>query len=184
MAHIRNGDKITNVAIHTTQGSYAGTISWFKNPGAIVSAYYVVRSSDGQTQMVKKSDMAYHVRSANSYTIASNMKVLLTRVQNGIPINCIRLRLRWHVTYAADVKVLDAADNNAGAAVYQWDWNGGKNQQWIFDAIIGEDSLVLAPNPVTSDGVKINYHLNNPSQHATMMLSDTYGPSLSNNEFY
>ena len=72
-------------------------------------------------------------------------------------------------------KVLDAADNNAGAAVYQWDWNGGKNQQWVFDAIIGEDSLVVAPNPVTSDEVKINYYLNNPSQHATMMLSDTYG---------
>lgn len=66
----RNGTKITNVTIHTTQGSYAGTISWFKNPAAVVSAHYVIRSSDGQiTQMVRETDMAYHVRSANPYTI-------------------------------------------------------------------------------------------------------------------
>lgn len=66
----RNGAKITNITLHTTQGSYAGTISWFKNPSAEVAAHYVIRSSDGQvTQMVREADMAYHVRSANSYTI-------------------------------------------------------------------------------------------------------------------
>lgn len=34
--------------IHVTQGSYAGTISWFKDAAAQVSAHYVIRSSDGQ----------------------------------------------------------------------------------------------------------------------------------------
>lgn len=58
------------VTIHTTQGSYAGTISWFKNPAAQVSAHYVIRSSDGQvTQMVRNAHTAWHVRSHNSYTL-------------------------------------------------------------------------------------------------------------------
>ncbi|MEW1691106.1 peptidoglycan-binding protein [Streptomyces sp. NPDC091265] len=58
---------VDKVIIHVTQGSYAGSISWFQNPTAEVSAHYVVRSSDGQiTQMVRDSDTAYHARSANA----------------------------------------------------------------------------------------------------------------------
>lgn len=61
---------ITHVTIHTAEGSYAGTISWFQNCSAQVSAHYVVRSSDGQiTQMVLEQDKAWHVGSENSYTI-------------------------------------------------------------------------------------------------------------------
>ncbi|MCP2329108.1 N-acetyl-anhydromuramyl-L-alanine amidase AmpD [Hamadaea flava] len=61
---------ISTIVIHVTQGSYAGTISWFQNPSAQVSAHYVVRSSDGDiTQMVREEDTAYHVRDANSYAI-------------------------------------------------------------------------------------------------------------------
>ncbi|MFD7619548.1 peptidoglycan-binding protein, partial [Streptomyces sp. NPDC059802] len=59
--------KIDKVIVHVTQGSYAGSISWFQNPTAEVSAHYVVRSSDGEiTQTVRDSDTAYHARSANS----------------------------------------------------------------------------------------------------------------------
>lgn len=66
----RNGGKITHVAIHTTQGSYAATISWFRNGAAHSSAHYIVRASDGQiTQMVKENDLALHAQSANAYTI-------------------------------------------------------------------------------------------------------------------
>ncbi|HXG58969.1 MAG TPA: N-acetylmuramoyl-L-alanine amidase [Thermoanaerobaculia bacterium] len=61
---------ITHVAEHIAQGSYSGTISWFKNCSASVSAHYVVRSSDGQvTQMVHEADTAWHVASHNSYTV-------------------------------------------------------------------------------------------------------------------
>lgn len=61
---------ISYVIIHTTQGSYAGTISWFKNSSSNVSAHYVIRSSDGQiTQMVREKDIAYHVRSYNTSSI-------------------------------------------------------------------------------------------------------------------
>jgi len=66
----RNGAKVTHVVIHTAQGSYAGTISWFNNPAAQMSTHYVIRASDGQvTQMVKESDMALHAQSANAYAI-------------------------------------------------------------------------------------------------------------------
>ncbi|HLN64831.1 MAG TPA: N-acetylmuramoyl-L-alanine amidase [Symbiobacteriaceae bacterium] len=52
---------INYVIIHVTQGSYSGSISWFQNPSAQVSAHYVVRSSDGQiTQMVREKDIAWH----------------------------------------------------------------------------------------------------------------------------
>ncbi|MEU0566792.1 N-acetylmuramoyl-L-alanine amidase [Nonomuraea sp. NPDC005983] len=52
---------IDRVVIHVTQGSYAGTISWFQNPSAQVSAHYVVKSSNGAiTQMVRDKDIAWH----------------------------------------------------------------------------------------------------------------------------
>ena len=61
---------ITYVIIHTTQGSYSGTISWFQNASSNVSAHYVIRSSDGQiTQMVREKDIAYHVRGYNTPSI-------------------------------------------------------------------------------------------------------------------
>ncbi|THA62117.1 N-acetylmuramoyl-L-alanine amidase [Streptomyces sp. A0958] len=61
---------IDRVIIHVTQGSYAGSISWFQDPVSEVSAHYVVRSSDGQiTQMVRDADTAYHARSANASTL-------------------------------------------------------------------------------------------------------------------
>ncbi|OQP44190.1 hypothetical protein A4D02_35680 [Niastella koreensis] len=67
---VGRGSAITNVVIHTCEGSYAGTISWFNNASAQVSAHYVIRSSDGQiTQMVLEKDRAWHVLSANDYTI-------------------------------------------------------------------------------------------------------------------
>ncbi|OLF11577.1 N-acetylmuramoyl-L-alanine amidase [Actinophytocola xinjiangensis] len=61
---------INQIVIHVTQGSYAGTISWFQNPSSGVSAHYVVKSSNGEvTQMVRDGDTAYHARSANPRTL-------------------------------------------------------------------------------------------------------------------
>ncbi|MFD6418577.1 N-acetylmuramoyl-L-alanine amidase [Streptomyces sp. NPDC060194] len=61
---------VTQVVIHVTQGSYAGSISWFQNPSSNVSAHYTIRSSDGQvTQSVREKDTAYHARSANASSI-------------------------------------------------------------------------------------------------------------------
>ena len=61
---------ISNVTIHYTQGTYSGAIAWFQNCAASTSAHYVIRSFDGQvTQMVREQDKAWHVGSANGYTI-------------------------------------------------------------------------------------------------------------------
>ena len=66
----RGGTAISNVTIHYTSGTYAGAIAWFGNCNARASAHYVIRSMDGQiTQMVREADKAWHVGSANSYTI-------------------------------------------------------------------------------------------------------------------
>lgn len=66
----RNGAAITAVTVHTMQGSYAGSISWFQNCSAGVSAHYMIRSTDGQvTQMVLEGEKAWHVGSENGYTI-------------------------------------------------------------------------------------------------------------------
>ncbi len=57
----RSGESIRYVVIHTTQGSYAGAISWFRNPSARVSAHYVLRSSDGEvTQMLAHANTGWH----------------------------------------------------------------------------------------------------------------------------
>jgi hypothetical protein len=61
---------ISNVVIHTTQGSYSGTLSWFKNPMAEVSAHYVVRSGDGHiAQMVDEKNIAWHDKCFNTTTV-------------------------------------------------------------------------------------------------------------------
>ncbi|MGV9328874.1 N-acetylmuramoyl-L-alanine amidase [Streptosporangium sandarakinum] len=65
-----NSDVIDRIVIHVAQGSYAGTISWFQNPAAQVSAHYVVRSSDGDiTQMVREKDRAWHAGDYNRRSV-------------------------------------------------------------------------------------------------------------------
>ncbi|MEV0195554.1 N-acetylmuramoyl-L-alanine amidase [Nonomuraea sp. NPDC050691] len=65
-------DKIDRIVIHVTQGSYAGSISWFQtgprpNPS---SAHYVIRSSDGQiTQMVREKNRAFHAGNYNRRSV-------------------------------------------------------------------------------------------------------------------
>ncbi|HSX62200.1 MAG TPA: peptidoglycan recognition family protein [Tahibacter sp.] len=61
---------ISAVAIHTMQGSYAGSISWFQSNPYSVSAHYLIRSSDGQvTQMVREAQAAHHIGAENGYTL-------------------------------------------------------------------------------------------------------------------
>jgi N-acetyl-anhydromuramyl-L-alanine amidase AmpD len=56
-----NSDPIDKIVIHVTQGSFAGAISWFRDPAAGVSSHYTVRSSDGFVgQSVREKDIARH----------------------------------------------------------------------------------------------------------------------------
>lgn len=58
------------VVVHTMQGSYAGSINWFQNPAADVSAHFCMRSSDGEiTQDVHLADKAWHVGTENAIAV-------------------------------------------------------------------------------------------------------------------
>ena len=62
----RASTPISAIVIHATEGPYAGTLSWFRDPGAGVSAHYVVRARDGEiTQMVAEADTAFQARGFN-----------------------------------------------------------------------------------------------------------------------
>ncbi|NJQ01578.1 N-acetylmuramoyl-L-alanine amidase [Streptomyces zingiberis] len=62
--------RIDTVVVHVAQGTYEGTVSWFRDPSSQVSAHYVVRSSDGAvTQSVRDADTAYHARQANARSL-------------------------------------------------------------------------------------------------------------------
>ncbi|MGB0514740.1 MAG: N-acetylmuramoyl-L-alanine amidase, partial [Wenzhouxiangellaceae bacterium] len=68
--HGSRSASISAVTIHTMQGSYAGSISWFQSNPFSVSAHYLIRSSDGQvTQMVREYRKAHHVGIHNSATL-------------------------------------------------------------------------------------------------------------------
>ena len=60
----------SRVVIHITDGSTtSGTVSWFKDPRAGVSAHYVVGRDGEVVQMVKHSDVAFHAHGANGDSI-------------------------------------------------------------------------------------------------------------------
>lgn len=62
------------IVIHNTEGSYDGTIRWFQDPAAKVSAHYVVRSRDGHvTQMVRGRDVAW--QAGNWYVNAHSIGI-------------------------------------------------------------------------------------------------------------
>jgi hypothetical protein len=56
----RGAGIIDFIVIHIAQGSYSGTISWFKNPRANVSAHYVVGRRGQLAQCVRNEDIAWH----------------------------------------------------------------------------------------------------------------------------
>jgi hypothetical protein len=57
------------IVIHTTQGTYLSAINWFEATASQVSAHYVISKTGEITQMVLEKDKAWHVGSANGYTI-------------------------------------------------------------------------------------------------------------------
>ena len=62
---------IERVVIHITDGgaNVNGTIAWFKNPAAKVSAHYVIGQDGEVVQMVRHNDKAWHASSANGNSI-------------------------------------------------------------------------------------------------------------------
>ena len=56
----RGARKIDKIVVHVAQGSFSGTINWFQNPTADVSAHYVVGTRGGLAQCVHNEDIAWH----------------------------------------------------------------------------------------------------------------------------
>jgi hypothetical protein len=56
----RGAPMIDYIVIHIAQGSYSGTINWFKDPRANVSAHYVVGRKGKIAQCVHNADIAWH----------------------------------------------------------------------------------------------------------------------------
>jgi N-acetylmuramoyl-L-alanine amidase len=55
------GRKITAIVIHYTGSNHMeGTVAWFKNPKAKVSAHYVIGQDGRVVQMVRDHDIAWH----------------------------------------------------------------------------------------------------------------------------
>lgn len=66
----RGVGNIDHIVIHDTEGSFSGSVSWFQDPTAQVSAHYIVRSSDGHIdQMVAEKNVAWHDACFNTNTI-------------------------------------------------------------------------------------------------------------------
>jgi N-acetyl-anhydromuramyl-L-alanine amidase AmpD len=56
-----NSEPIDTIILHVTQGSFAGTISWFSSPKSGVCTHYTIRASDGFiAQSVREKDIARH----------------------------------------------------------------------------------------------------------------------------
>jgi len=62
---------INRIVIHITDGwgKIDGTVSWFKDPKAQVSAHYIVAQDGEVVQMVKHNDIAWHASRANGDSI-------------------------------------------------------------------------------------------------------------------
>ncbi len=66
----RNGTPIRRIILHyTTSANVQGTIAWFKNPDAQVSAHYIVDKNGDIYQMVRDSDKAWHAKNENADSI-------------------------------------------------------------------------------------------------------------------
>jgi hypothetical protein len=56
----RRPQQIRLIVIHVTDGSFLGTISWFRNPLARASANFVVSRTGAIAELVPKRDIAWH----------------------------------------------------------------------------------------------------------------------------
>lgn len=128
----RGGERVRRIVIHQTDGTYEGSIAWFRTASSRASAHYLVRARDGEiTQMVRETDTAWHARGANRTSIgieheyyprlgightdaqyrASASLVCEIARRHGLPID------RQHVVGHAEIPGADRAD--PGPA---WNW--------------------------------------------------------------
>ena len=55
----RNGQTIHTIVLHSTYGSYLGSVAWLKNPTAKVSSHYIISETGEIRQLVDEKDTAW-----------------------------------------------------------------------------------------------------------------------------
>jgi len=55
----RNGHHVSKVVIHVADGTYQGSLEWFRDPRSSVSAHYIVSSLGEIAQAVSEADTAW-----------------------------------------------------------------------------------------------------------------------------
>ncbi len=129
------GRRIERIVIHITDGgaNINGTIGWFQNPQARVSAHYVIGQDGEVVQMVRHDDVAWHARAANGTSIGIE-HVANTRGLRPTPAQmCASAALvtwlcdhygipadRSHVLGHAEA---DTATTHTGCPNAVWDWD-------------------------------------------------------------
>lgn len=64
----RQGHKVNGIVVHITDGTFDGTIAWFKNKQSQASAHYVINRDGKIYEMVDPDDTAWHCGVVNGPT--------------------------------------------------------------------------------------------------------------------
>lgn len=91
----RNGTKISRIVLHyTTSRNHEGSLAWWQDPRAQVSAHYLIARNGELFQAVKDADKAWHARNANPESIgiefAAETGDAMTPEQEATAIQLIR----------------------------------------------------------------------------------------------
>jgi N-acetyl-anhydromuramyl-L-alanine amidase AmpD len=126
---------INRIVIHITDGGKAinGTVGWFKNPAAKVSAHYVIGQDGEVVQMVKHNDVAWHASSANGDSIGIE-HVANVRGLNPTPAEycasaalvnwlCSQFDLPMDRTHVLGHSEADPRTSHKGCPNAVWDWD-------------------------------------------------------------
>ncbi|MBI5726662.1 MAG: Ig-like domain-containing protein [Ignavibacteriales bacterium] len=166
--------------VHTTEGGFAGSLSWLKNPDAQASSHYIIRSSDGyMVQLVRESNKAWHARCWNGYmlgveheayvAVASyytdamyiSSAALFRHFAQKFSIPMTRNRIighnewqgtTWKTWMAANFPAIDVTCNTHSDPGVYWDWP-------FYMQLVSQDTTrpaIITHTPAVTDTVSRN----------------------------
>lgn len=98
--------KVTHLVIHAMAGFYQPSINLFMNPKNMVSAHYCISQKGDVIQLVKEQDTAWHVCSANPFTVGIELEDGNQCLKGGMWIT--PPLFRQAISLAADICVRNA----------------------------------------------------------------------------
>ncbi|MBI4615003.1 MAG: N-acetylmuramoyl-L-alanine amidase [Planctomycetes bacterium] len=166
------GRAIRYIVIHTAEGSYQGTLSWFKNPASRVSAHYTVAKDGRLGQSVLDKDIAWHAGNANRNSIGIEHEGFArhggwteAQYRKSAWISCWLIR-QYHIPFdrkhiLGHVEVPGATHTDPGP---HWDW--AKYMQYVDECLkrcqagtcSGKRIVVVLPSPQPGSGSSSGAH--------------------------